>query len=479
MSDDPETITNGDDREPEVTDDGPAGPASRRPSGDPPIRSAGAGTTPASDHVETTTNGDDREPEVTDDSPAGPDSRRPDGDPPMRRAGAGPTPASDTTPSARAGWQVRQLMMLGAGIAIIGLVAGASYYEGIKPDRAIEHPAPAPLPVRPCDWVREIDLQQRATRWWAAVEASLRNAPLTDTQTTMGDSVDEAFAPAYDRIPEFLDWHYSMAGQYTEVAILIARTLEQWGFVQAIAAQVAELVTALLDWLRQWSPTRQALERLAGLELVTSARQHLDDFRDRLDGGIFEGLPERMGNVTSRAEAVMQRELRDVVTRSLRAELDLLPRTETPGGAPGCGPDRSQIDQDAYEAMLDAAIPDGVRRMITTAVPTGFLASVAATRSAGAGTRVLKRLAQRQARRLVPQLARVVGVVGGAGVWLLLDSLALFADEQLTRDEFEAELAELVDEQRAQMKSTLMIEVHEMRRVTLTPGTPAEIVNRD
>ena len=110
---------------------------------------------------------------------------------------------------------------------------------------------------------------------------------------------------------------------------------------------------------------------------------------------------------------------------------------------------------------------------------TGFLASVATARSAGAGTRILKRLAQRQGRRLVPQLARVVGVAGGAGAWLLLDSLALFADEQLTRDGLEAELAGLVDEQRAQMKSTLMIEVQEMRRVTLTPGTPAEMVNRD
>ena len=79
------------------------------------------------------------------------------------------------------------------------------------------------------------------------MEASLRNAPLPDTQTTMSDSVDEAFAPAYDRIPGFLDWHYSMAGQYTEVAILIAGTLEQWGFVQATAAQVAELVSGLLD----------------------------------------------------------------------------------------------------------------------------------------------------------------------------------------------------------------------------------------
>lgn len=478
MSDYPETTTNGDGRGPEVTDDSPAGPDSRQPDGDPPIRGAGAGTTPASDDPETTTSGDDREPEVTDDSAAGSDSRRPDGDPPIRGAGAGTTPASDTTRSARAGRQVRQLVMLGAGIAIIGLVAGASYYEGLGPDRAIEHPAPAPLPVRPCDWIREIDLQERAARWWAAVEASLRNAPLTDTQTTMSDSVDEAFAPAYDRIPEFLDWHYSMAGQYTEVAILIARTLEQWGFVRAIAAQVAELVTTLLDWLRQWSPARQALERLAGLELVTSARQHLDDFRERLDGGIFEGLPERMGNVTSRVEAAMQRELRDVVTRSLRAELDLVPRTATPGGVPGCGLDRTQIDQDAYEAMLDAAIPDGVRRMIATAVPTGFLASAAAARSAGAGTRLLKRLAQRQGRRLVPQLARVVGIAGGAGVWLLLDSLALFADEQLTRDELKAELVELVDEQRVQMKNTLMIEVHEMRRTTLTPGTPAEIVDR-
>ena len=113
MSDDPETTTHGDDREPEVTDDGRAGPDRRRPDGDPPIRSAGAGPTPASDHLETTTNRDDRGPEVTDDGRAGPDRRRPDGDPPIRSAGAGPTPASDTTPSAGAGWQVRQLIDAG------------------------------------------------------------------------------------------------------------------------------------------------------------------------------------------------------------------------------------------------------------------------------------------------------------------------------------------------------------------------------
>ena len=61
----------------------------------------------------------------------------------------------------------------------------------------------------------------------------------------------------------------------------------------------------------------------------------------------------------------------------------------------------------------------------------------------------------------------------------LLDALALFAREQLTRDELETEVADLVDKQRAQMKSTLMIEVHEIRRATLSPGTPAEIVSRD
>ena len=61
----------------------------------------------------------------------------------------------------------------------------------------------------------------------------------------------------------------------------------------------------------------------------------------------------------------------------------------------------------------------------------------------------------------------------------LLDALALFAHEQLTRDELPAELAHLVDKQRAQMKSTLVMEVHEIRWATPTPGTPAEIVNRD
>lgn len=45
---------------------------------------------------------------------------------------------------------------------------------------------------------------------------------------------------------------------------------------------------------------------------------------------------------------------------------------------------------------------------------------------------------------------------------------ALFAHEQLTGDELEAELADLVDKQRSQIESTLMSEVHEMRRATLT-----------
>ncbi len=58
-------------------------------------------------------------------------------------------------------------------------------------------------------------------------------------------------------------------------------------------------------------------------------------------------------------------------------------------------------------------------------------------------------------------------------------AVRLFAHEHLTRDELEAELADLVDKQRAQMKSTLMIEVHEMRWAILSPGTLAEIVNRD
>lgn len=40
-------------------------------------------------------------------------------------------------------------------------------------------------------------------------------------------------------------------------------------------------------------------------------------------------------------------------------------------------------------------------------------------------------------------------------------------------------MADLVNKQRAQIKSTLMIEVLEMRRATLNPGVPAKIVNHD
>ena len=52
-------------------------------------------------------------------------------------------------------------------------------------------------------------------------------APLPEEARRLIDKgVEDAFAPVYDRIPEFLDWHYSFFGQYTELGLMLVGRLE-------------------------------------------------------------------------------------------------------------------------------------------------------------------------------------------------------------------------------------------------------------
>ena len=76
-------------------------------------------------------------------------------------------------------------------------------------------------------------------------------------------------------------------------------------------------------------------------------------------------------------------------------------------------------------------------------------------------------------------VGRLLGVGVGTGVWLLLDSLVLFADEYFTREQFQEELTSLVDEQRAGLRMDLSVRANEVRMTTLGPVTPAELQGAD
>ena len=379
---------------------------------------------------------------------------------------------SHSTALRRAGRTVLAL----ACVSLLSFVLATTVFDLHGPLEPTPPPGPPPLATSGCEWLSDFELEQLAERWWSTVEAGLRNEPLAETEQAIEVRAEEAFAPVYAQIPEFLDWHYSMAGQYTQLAVVIVALLEEWGFPSALQRLAgSEPMQVLVDWLRVWNPTRETIERLAGLDLPAAARERLDRLQRQVDTRLFGDLSGRVRLASDEVERVMRAEMRDLVARRIRNEMDMLPIGARSRGAAPCSDAETVRVGLAYEGMLEAAVPETVQRFTAAAAPTGIFAVAAGVRSAAAARAILKGLSGRLTRRLLPRLGRLIGVGVGAGAWLFLDLLVLYADEYFTREEFQAELTALVDEQKAGLKADLSARANEIRMTALGPFTPAAL----
>lgn len=368
-------------------------------------------------------------------------------------------------------WAVRIGLVLGF-VALLWFVLSRTVIDIPLPDK----PCPPIIDEPPCARLADLDLEQLAQRWWATVEAGLRSEPLAETERAIEVRAEEAFAPVYAQIPEFLDWHYSVAGQYTQLLVVIVRLLEEWDIPRALERLAGSaLIKAVIDWLREWEPTRETIERLAGFDLPAAARDQLDRWQRQVDARLFGDLSDRVRQASDEVERVMRAEMRDLVARRLRNEMELLPiGTRVPAAGP-C-PDAESVRVGlAYENMLETAVPETVQRFTASAAPTGIFAVAAGVRSAAAARAIVKGLSGRLTRRLLPRLGRLIGIGVGAGAWLILDLLVLYADEYFTREQFQEELTALVDEQRAGLMADLSARADQVRLTALGPFTPAAL----
>ncbi len=175
--------------------------------------------------------------------------------------------------------------------------------------------------------------------------------------------------------------------------------------------------------------------------------------------------------------------MRELIARRMRDEVDLFPAAASVRADGSCSDVESVRTRLAYEGMLEAAVPETVQRFTGTTAPTGILSVAAGVRAVSAARALMKGLSGRLSRsslfqrkvcclRLLPGIGRLLGVGVGAGVWLLLDSLVLFADEYFTREQFQEELTSLVDEQRAGLRVDLSARADEVRMTTPWTGHP-------
>ena len=283
------------------------------------------------------------------------------------------------------------------------------------------------------------ELEGRAERQWEQFLERMRREPLPQTNRAIREQIDEAFTPVYERIPAFLDWHYSIVGQYTELGHAALGALEE-----------------------------------------------------AIESRLFAELQERIGTATEAVGRVMQEEMRAEIENWVRREAQTVP--------PGL--------TTTYERMLEVTVADTVERFTVSAVPSAVAAIVA-----GAGSTVtVAVLAKALAKKIMastalktvgkvtgkwwvrsggatggaavgsllgPIGAVIGGVAGGVAAWLALDGAVVNIDERLHREGLERELIELVDEQKARVRSATSTAVDEVKLEALGELTPFELSNRD
>ena len=411
---------------------------------------------------------------------------------------------SDGAPPTRADrtglmpWAWRTILVL-TSVALLSIVVLSTSMDLLE----VDTPTPKALPGEPppCDRVPEDDLERLAERRWRQFLVRLRREPLPQTSQALEEHLATAFEPVYARIPGFLDWHYSVTGQYTELALAVVNQLQNSELAQAALDHLAESALAheVAELLRGWDFTGAVLDRLpAGVDRLQGA---LDQLQQGMDSRLLADLSDRIQLAAEDVETVMKNEMRNSIAQRIHDEVQTLPAHAHVQAATPCPAGETAGLRTAYERILEAAVPHTIRRFTDSAVPTGIVAVGAGVRGALAGRALVKGLSRRLLARLAgrtasargsaaaagaaagavfgPLGAAVGGLAAGSAAWLLADIAVLFVDEHFNRDDLQRELTALVDEQKAEVEAAMSRAVDEAKSEALGEVTPVELGNLD
>ena len=214
----------------------------------------------------------------------------------------------------------------------------------------------------------------------------------SETVIAVDEVVSKLYEPVYSAVPAYVDFHYSIIGEYTELSAALSGKMS------------AELQSRLFNNFD--ANLKKTGAKLDGL-FIERYKQALDSgTRERLEGGL-----DRPGPITN-----------FVLQDSLSRAKTTAPVATAAAGVAGSGAIRT----------LTATM---AKKLLAKTVVKATTKGAAAL--AGGGTGAL-------ACSWGGPLAVLCGVAGAAVAWVATDAAIINVDEALNRDEFEAELRAMI-----------------------------------
>jgi len=225
--------------------------------------------------------------------------------------------------------------------------------------------------------------------------------------------LDEAYAPVYAGIPKYMDFHYSLTGEWLELG----------------SAALGNLGVGLEEHLFVDFDTR-----------LGAVSEHLAlEFDQRFRAALNEAMAAQLGGVEAFGPAV---------TRALRDSQNRMEKTAGTVGVALVGGGSLKLFTTAFAKKLAIKLAAKVGTktgMKWAAAATGGATAAAACSWSGPG-------------------AAACAVVGAAITWAATDVAMIKLDEYLTRDDFERDLRELIDDHKEEtqraMEQMLASKIH-------------------
>ncbi len=262
----------------------------------------------------------------------------------------------------------------------------------------------------------EEDLRERVEqRKGAILRNVLRPELFEKTDNAINETIDSAFEPIYARIPEFLDWHYSVVGQYQQLGVAALGKLE---------SQMEE---------RLFSGAKERLEK--------ASADINETFRSEFRSLISQKIQDEVRTVDNVSRDVYEKMLDESMQKSIQ-------RFASSVTGSGLTAFQGAI---AGKALFGAITKTMAKKLLTSVVikTSGKMA----TKMAGAGGAAASGAVV--GSFLGPVGTVVGGVLGGIAGWLAVDTVVVTVDERFNKDEFKQELTALIDKRKGEVKSLL------------------------
>lgn len=246
-----------------------------------------------------------------------------------------------------------------------------------------------------------------------------RDAITQQADRRIDREVDLLFAPVESKVDDYLDWYFTVIGEYERLAALVAGD-----FAQHMAEQLETRLFTSADFHARFEQTDQALTEETLADLSTLSREIKDQLR---------------------AQAQAQPCMRAAMNTEHLAKLDRDVWRASAAGASG-----------AMAGVATAMVSKKVAATVVAKVGAKKSVQAAAAMAAKKGGGVLAgALGGAAVCSPAGPAAIGCGIVAGVVTWLVVDKVAIEIDEAVSRDAMRADILAALAEEKANLKTAL------------------------